>query len=133
MGKTGKIILIILSITIALLIGAYIFIVAFWNGAFNFMLPNEIVTYNSPDGEYSLVFEQMGDPEWPFGATDIRLTLKDHNGKIIKRVSTQLNDDGANASEHNIASIFWNDDAVIVILRASEMKDKEVSILYDNS
>lgn len=133
MGKTGKIILIILSITIALLIGAYIFIVAFWNGAFNFMLPNEIVTYNSPDGEYSLVFEQTGDPEWPFGATDVRLTLKDRNGKIIERVSTQLNDDGANASEHNIASISWNDDAVIVILRASEMKDKEVSISYDNS
>ena len=75
----------------------------------------------------------MGDPAWPFGQTDVRLTLKNNNGKIIERVSTQLNDDGTNASENNIASIFWNDDAVIVILRASEMKDKEVSISYDNS
>lgn len=133
MSKTGKIILLILSIVVALIIGGYLLVVAFWNGAFNFMLPNEIATYHSPDGEYSLAFEQMGAPDWPFGETDVRLTLKDYNGKIIERVSTQIHDDGANASEHNIASIFWNDDAVIVILRASEMKDKEVSISYNKS
>ena len=133
MSKAGKVILIVLSIVFAFIFGAFLFVGALWNGTFNFLLPKEIATYQSPDGEYSLVFEQMGDPAWPFGPTDVRLTLKDHNGKIIERVSTQLNDDGANASEHNIASIFWNDDAVIVILRASEMKDKEVSISYDNS
>ena len=125
--------MIIFSIVVALVIGAYLLIVAFWNGKFNFMLPNEIATYNSPNGEYSLVFEQMGDPGWPFGPTDVRLTLKNHDGKIIERVSTQLFDDGANASEHNIASISWNDDAVIIVLRASEMKEKEVSIAYNKS
>ena len=133
MSKTGKIILLILSIVVALIIGGYLLVVAFWNGTFNFMLPKEIATYNSPDGEYSLVFEQMGDPAWPFGPTDVRLTLKNCNGEIIERVSTQLSDDGANASEHNIASISWNDDAVIVVLRASEMKDKEISIAYNKS
>ena len=133
MRKTGKIILIILSIAVALVIGTYLFVGALWGGAFNFMLPKEIVTYNSPNGEYSLIFEQMGDPQWPFGPTDVRLTLKNHDGKIIERVSTQLSDDGANASEHNIASVFWNDDAVIVVLRASEMNDKEVSIAYNKS
>ena len=133
MSKTGKIILLILSIVVALIIGGCLLVVAFWNRAFNFMLPKEIATYNSPDGEYSLVFEQMGDPAWPFGSTDVRLTLKEHNGKIIERVSTQIQDDGAKASEHNIASISWNDDAVIVVLRASEMKDKEVSIAYNKS
>ena len=131
MSKTGKIILIILSIVVALIIGGYLVIVAFWNGAFNFMLPNEIATYHSPDGEYSLAFEQMGHPDWPFGATDVRLTLKDHNGKIIERVSTQLHDDGANANEYNIASVSWNIDAVVVVLRASEMEDKEVSMAYN--
>ena len=75
----------------------------------------------------------MGDPAWPFGPTDVRLTLKNNNGKIIERVSTQLNDDGTNASENNIASISWNSDEVVVVLRASEMKDKEVSIAYNKS
>ena len=132
MNKAGKIILIILSIVVALIVGGYLLVVAFWNGSFNFMLPKEIATYHSPDAECSLVFEQMGDPAWPFGPTDVRLTLKNHNGKIIERVSTQLNDDGTNASENNIASISWNDDEVVVVLRASEMKDKEVSIAYNS-
>ena len=133
MRKAGKIILIIFLIVVALIIGAWLFIGALWNGAFNFMLPKEIATYNSPDGEYSLVFEQMGDPGWPFGPTDVRLTLKNHDGKIIERVSTQVFNDGANASEYNIASISWNDDAVVVILRGAEMEDKEVSIAYNKS
>ena len=133
MNKAGKIILIILSIVVALIVGGYLLVVAFWNGTFNFMLPKEIATYHSPDAEYSLVFEQMGDPAWPFGPTDVRLTLKNCNGEIIERVSTQLSDDGANASEHNIASISWNDDAVIVVLRASEMQDKEISIAYNKN
>ena len=94
------------------------------------MHPKEIATYNSPDGEYSLVFEQMGDPVWPFGPTDVRLTLKNYDGKIIERVSTQLSDDGANAHEYNIASISWDKDAVVVVLRASEMEDKEILIAY---
>ena len=121
MSKAGKIILIIFLIVVALIIGAWLFIGALWSGAFNFMLPEEIATYNSPNGEYSLIFEQMGSPEWPFGATDVRLTLKSHDGKTIKRLSTQVHNDGGCASEWNIKSISWNNDAVVVILRGAEM------------
>lgn len=130
MSKTGKIALVIVSIAVAFIIGAYLLIGALWSGALNFMFPHEISTYHSPDGEYSLVFEQMGDPAWPFGPTDVRLTLKNHAGKMIGRVSTHLFNDGGNAGEHNIASVSWNDDGVIVVLRASEMEDREVSIAY---
>lgn len=130
MGKAGKIVLLIVSITVVLLISAWLFIGALWSGAFNFMFPNEVAIYHSPDREYSLVFEQMGDPAWPFGPTDVRLTLKNHDGKKIGRVSTQVFNDGGSASEDNIASVSWNDDAVIVILRACEMEDKEISIAY---
>ena len=130
MSKIGKIVLIIVSVAVVFIIGAWLFIGAVWSGAFNFMLPNEIATYHSPDGEYSLVFEQMGDPAWPFGPTDVRLTLKNHDGKVIERVSTQVFNDGGNASEWNMAAISWNDDAVVVVLRGAEMKDREVSIAY---
>lgn len=133
MGKAGKIVLLILSITVALLIGAWLFVGALWSGAFNFMLPEEVATYNSPEGEYSLVFEQMGDPAWPFGPTDVRLTLKNHDGKIIKRLSTQVHNDGGCASEWNIKSISWSHEAVVVILRGAEMKDKEVIIVYNEN
>ena len=130
-AKAVKIAIFTLFIVVALLIVACILFVAFWNGAFNFMFPKEVATYNSPDGEYFLVFEQMGDPQWPFGPTDIRLTLKNSDGKIIKRVSTQIHDDGACASEFHIKSISWNNDAVVVTLQGSEMQDKEVSIAYN--
>ena len=133
MAKAGKVILIILAVAVAFMFGVFLFVGALWNGTFNFMLPKEVATYQSPDGEYSLVFEQMGDPAWPFGPTYVRLTLKTNKGKIIERVSTQLNDDGTNASENNIASVSWNDDAVVIILRASEMKDKEVVISYNKN
>ncbi len=131
MSKTGKIVSLALLIAVALIIGAYLFIGALWSGMFDFMNVKEIATYNSPDGEYSLVFEQVGDPAWPFGPTDVRLSLKDGIGKRIEQIDTQINDDGANAGEHNVASVTWNDDEVVVVLRASEMKDKEVSIAYN--
>ena len=133
MSKAVKVVLIIISIAVALIIGAWLFIGALWSGAFNFVLPEEIATYNSPNGEYSLIFEQMGSPEWPFGATDVRLTLKSYDGKTIKRLSTQVHNDGGCANEWNIKSVSWNNDAVVVILRGSEMQDKEVAIPYNKS
>lgn len=133
MNKTLKTVLIISSIAVVLIIGTFLLICALFDGAFNLVHPKEIATYNSPNGEYSLVFEQMGDPQWPFGPTDVRLTLKNRDGKIIERISTHLSDDGANAGEHNIVSVSWNDDAVTVVLRASEMEDMEVSIAYNKS
>ena len=131
MSKAGKIVLVIVSITVALIIGAWLFVGALWCGVFNFMFPEEIATYHSPDEEYSLTFEQMGDPAWPFGPADVRLTLKNRNGKIIERVSAQIFNDGGSADEYNVASISWNDDAVIIVLRACEMEDKEISIVYE--
>lgn len=130
MTKAGKIVLTIVSVVIVLIISAWLFVGALWTGAFNFMFPEEIATYHSPNGEYSLVFEQMGDPAWPFGPADVRLTLKNHTGKIIERVSAQVFNDGGSASKDNIASIAWNDDAVIIVLSACEMEDTEVSIPY---
>jgi hypothetical protein len=75
----------------------------------------------------------MGDPAWPFGPADVRLTLRNHTGKIIERVSAQVFNDGGSASKDNIASISWNDDAVIIVLSACEMEDKEVSIAYSKA
>jgi hypothetical protein len=133
MTKAGKILLTVVSVVIVLIISAWLFVGALWTGAFNFMFPEEIATYRSPNGEYSLVFEQMGDPAWPFGPADVRLTLKNHTGKIIERVSAQVFNDGGSASKDNIASIAWNDDAVIIVLSACEMEDKEVSIAYSKA
>ena len=131
MSKIGKIVLIILLLALGLMVAAWLFVGALWSGAFNFMFPHEVATYHSPDTEYSLVFEQMGDPAWPFGPADVRLTLKNSDGKVIRRVSTQVFNDGGSASEWNIKSISWDNDAVIVILQGAEMEDTEVPISYN--
>ena len=131
MSKIGKVVLIILLVALGLLVAAWLFVGALWSGAFNFMFPKEVADYNSPNTEYSLVFEQMGDPAWPFGPADVRLTLKNSNGKVINRISTQVFNDGGPASEWNMKSISWMDDAVVVILQGAEMEDKEVSISYN--
>lgn len=130
MNKIEKTILLILSIVVALIIVMYLLCVASWHGVFDRKEIKEISTYNSPDGAYSLIFEQIGSPAWPYGPANVRLTLKDHHGKMIDRVSTQIHDDGASASEYSVVSVSWNDEAVVVILRGSEMKDKEVVIPY---
>ena len=131
MSKIGKIVLIILLLALGLMVAAWLFVGALWSGAFNFMFPQEVATYHSPDTEYSLVFEQMGDPAWPFGPADVRLTLKNSNGKVINRISTQVFNDGGSASEWNIKSISWDNDVVIVILQGAEMEDTEVPISYN--
>ena len=129
MRKFGKILLIILSIVIAFNFCAFLFVALVWIGALNFMDPHEIATYDSPDGNYSLVFEQLGAPAWPYGPTDVRLTLKNQDGKVIKRVRTQVHNEGTSASEGNIVSVSWHDDHVIVILEGYE-SGEEVSIAY---
>ena len=133
MSKIGKVVLIILLVALGLLVAAWLFVGALWSGAFNFMFPKEIATYNSPNTEYSLVFEQMGDPAWPFGPADVRLTLKNSNGTVINRISTQVFNDGGSASEWNMKSVSWENDAVVVILQGAEMEDKEVIIAYNKS
>jgi len=128
--RKNKIVLIILStLFVIAFIGAF---VLWWNGAFNKFdvrdIVRDIVSYE--ENGYTLTFQQLGEPQWPFGPTDVRLLLKDQQGKIIKKYDTSIGDDGANAGERNIASVEWFDDNVIVILQASEMEDREIIIPF---
>ena len=127
MNKNVKAILLMVSIAVACIMGGC---------SFNFMSSEEvteIATYKSSDGEYLLVFEQIGEIAGPFGPADVRMTLINHTGEMIDRVSDQIFNDGGNAGKHNVVSVSWNHDAVVVILRGSEMKDKEVVIPYHKS
>lgn len=99
-----------------------------WNGAFNKFDVRDIVSYE--ENGYTLTFQQLGEPQWSFGPTYVRLLLKDQQGKIIKKYDTSISDDGVDAGEHNIASVEWFDDKVIVVLQASEMEDREIIIPF---
>ncbi|MBR5712295.1 MAG: hypothetical protein IKX54_01745 [Lachnospiraceae bacterium] len=124
-----KITKIIIISVVAVVAAAAVFLL-YLNGAFNRFFPKDVTSVTSPDGKYVLCFQQLGDPGWPFGPADVRLVLKDKNGKELNRKEAVIYDDGASASEYNLKTVEWRDDSVIVVLRASEMEDKTVTLQY---
>ena len=99
-------------------------------GAFNKLIVKDIASFESPNGSYILIYQQLGAPQFPFGRTEVRLTLKDKRGRKINSIDTEILDDGANADEQNVESVKWGSDSVVVVLRASEMPDKTIELKY---
>ena len=126
--RKNKIILILLSILFVIVIVLIGTFVLWWNGAFNKFDVRDIVSYE--ENGYTLTFQQLGEPQWSFGPTYVRLLLKDKQGKILKEYDTSISDDGVDAGEHNIASVEWFNDKVVVVLQASEMEDREIIIPF---
>ena len=126
--KINKKVTIIFSALLVTGIMLIVIFVLWWNGAFNKFDVRDIVSYE--ENGYTLTFQQLGEPQWSFGPTYVRLLLKDQQGKIIKKYDTSISDDGVDAGEHNIASVEWFDDKVIVVLQASEMEDREIIIPF---
>jgi len=126
--RKNKIVLIVLSTLFVIVIAFIGAFVLWWNGAFNKFDVSDIVSYE--ENGYTLTFQQLGEPQWSFGPTYGRLLLKDQQGKIIKKYDTSISDDGVDAGEHNVASVEWFDDKVVVVLQASEMEDREIIIPF---
>ena len=114
-----------------MLIASFVIFTLWWNGAFENVIVSDIASFESPDGSYCIKYQQIGEPEWPFGRTDVRLTLYDIDGNTKNSADTFINNDGGPAHEKNIKSIEWTDDSVKVILQASEMQDKEIIIAFN--
>ena len=47
--------------------------------------PTEVLTDVSPDGMYELTIDRVGEPDWPFGATHCRFTLRKEGRQILGR------------------------------------------------
>ena len=74
---------------------------------------NPVDKSTSPDGTYELSFQQVGDPDWPFGYTHARLVLKNGKRVIIKQ-TFDIADDGAKATINS-----WNVDWCILRRRVA--------------
>lgn len=44
----------------------------------------DIDTEASDDGQYEVIFQAVGEPDWPFGYSHARIVLK-HNGAVITK------------------------------------------------
>ena len=110
-NKAITIILTSLLITVVILFGAF---ALWWNGAFNKLDVRDVASYE--ENGYTLIFQQLGEPQWSFSSTHVRLFLKNQQGKVLNKYDTSIHDDGANACQRNIATVEWHEDKVIVIL-----------------
>ena len=90
---------------------------------------HEVASYNSPDGKYELLFQQVGDPDWPFGHTHARLVLTDESGTIGK-CSFDIADDGGNACPDQ-CQVTWKDTYVEAVISGKEQDDNQYILYFD--
>ena len=92
---------------------------------------NPVDVSSSPDGAYELSFQQVGQPDWPFGYTHVRLVLQKGKEKVITK-SLDIADDGGNASANNW-NVKWKDDSVEVSIYGDEQFDVLYTLNFDGT
>lgn len=125
MKKLGKILLGIFK-TIVIIIGVLIAIFVYITK----IKITDVAEFINEENKYKIVFQAVGEPEWPFGRTKVKVTLVNSNNIKIKSFKEYISDDGATASENNI-SVNWYDDHVEVILKGGEQEDDMHILKYN--
>ena len=54
----------------------------------------DVDTQTSPDGRCRLLLQMKGEPDWPFGSTYGRITVR-YDNEILKKLDFEIRDDGA--------------------------------------
>ena len=90
---------------------------------------HEIADSTSKDGKYVLLFQQVGDPDWPFGHTHARLVLKNESG-IITKYHFDVANDGGNVHP-DLWQVTWRENCVEAVISGEEQNDNQY-ILYFN-
>ena len=55
---------------------------------------SDVDAATSPDGKHEIVFQAIGEPDWPFGYSHARIVLKRNGGIVTKRKFDVANDGG---------------------------------------
>ena len=89
----------------------------------------DIDVSESPDGAYELHFQQIGEPDWPFGSTHARLVLES-NGKTVTTCSFDIANDGKNLSPENWETT-WGSDHASATIFGEEQSDYRYNLSLD--
>ena len=90
--------------------------------------PITITEFENSEIGYILQFQEIGEPSL-FGPSEVRIVLKNGNGKKLHQIETYIYNDGKNLSDENI-SVMWEETQVIVILDGEEQQEKSYAIEY---
>ncbi len=83
----------------------------------------------SPDERYSVLFQAVGEADWPFGASHAKVTVKDGD-EIISSFREDISDDGGQFRPANY-SVEWMKYGTVITFMGSEQPDREVEVFYD--
>lgn len=91
----------------------------------------KVDTSNSPNGQYELVLQAVGEPDWPFGSASGQLVLKEGKDKVSE-TDFELHNDGGSISS-SCWEVTWYEDYVEVILSGEEQFDEQVILYFDGT
>ena len=78
----------------------------------------------SPDGKYTATLYMVGCPEWPFGDTTVRVTIKEtESRKRLEAFEADISDDGRNLHEDNW-QVNWQENSAEIVLKGCEQRDE---------
>ena len=77
----------------------------------------ELVREVSPGGEYLLIIEELGMPEWPFGSDHLRIFLY---GTDKNSYNASFDEAVANNGSHAGYEVRWEQDSVQFVLSGCE-------------
>lgn len=84
----------------------------------------QTATEISPDGKYTANLYMVGCPDWPFGDTTVRVTIKQTGSlKKLEVIEADISDDGRSLNKDNW-QVIWQENSVEIILRGCEQRDE---------
>ena len=129
MGKRRKIILItvlvvVFTILTVLAIGVSKIIIEYRQD--EYVTKHKITdvgTEISPDGNYEIIFQQVGEPIF-FSEADIKITVKDiSNEETLEVIESAVYDDGGPFDPDNW-EVTWNEESVSIVIKSDEHIDQ---------
>ena len=82
----------------------------------------------SPDKRYSVLFQAVGEADWPFGYSHAKVTVKDGK-KTIESFREDIADDGGQFRPDNY-SVEWMKYGVIITFMGSEQPDRGSTVFW---
>lgn len=124
MKKIGKVILGIVMISfviIIILIAIFVYLTK--------IKITDVAEFVNEENKYKIIFQAVGEPEWPFGRTKVKVTLVNSNNEKIKSFEEYIQDDGVTARKENI-EVNWYDNYVEIVLIGGEQEDDIHQLKY---
>ena len=85
----------------------------------------------SADRNYELLFQSVGEADWPFGTSHARFVLK-HDGKDVTKYKLDVENDGKDLCAENW-QVTWKDSLVEVLIFGEEQQDALYTLSFDGT